>query len=40
MFAHKKSSFKHEVIETQLAHSVFQAYNEAKYLDEKVDLMQ
>lgn len=42
--AHEKSSFKHEVIETQLAHSVgssvSQAYNRAKYLDERVELMQ
>jgi integrase len=42
--AHEKSDFKHEVIETQLAHSignsVSQAYNRAKYLDERVELMQ
>lgn len=42
--AHEKSNFKHEVIETQLAHSVgnsvSQAYNRAKYLDERVELMQ
>ena len=42
--AHEKSSFKHEVIETQLAHSignaVSQAYNRAKYLDERVEMMQ
>lgn len=42
--AHEKSNFKHEVIETQLAHSignsVSQAYNRAKYLDERVKLMQ
>ncbi len=42
--AHEKSTHKHEVIETQLAHSVgnsvSQAYNRAKYLDERVELMQ
>jgi len=42
--AHQKSPFKSEVIETQLAHSVgnavSQAYNRAKYLDERVELMQ
>ena len=42
--AHEKSDFKHEVIETQLAHSVgnsvSQAYNRAKYLNERVELMQ
>jgi len=42
--AHEKSPYKHEVIETQLAHSVgnsvSQAYNRAKYLDERVKLMQ
>ena len=42
--AHEKSSFKYDVIETQLAHSVgnsvSQAYNRAKYLDERVELMQ
>lgn len=42
--AHEKSNYKHEVIETQLAHSignsVSQAYNRAKYLDERVELMQ
>jgi len=42
--AHEKSNFKHEVIETQLAHSignsVSQAYNRAKYLNERVELMQ
>jgi integrase len=42
--AHEKSNFKHEVIETQLAHSVgnsvSQAYNRAKYLDERRELMQ
>jgi len=42
--AHEKSHFKYDVIETQLAHSVgnsvSQAYNRAKYLDERVQLMQ
>jgi len=42
--AHEKSNFKPHVIETQLAHSVgnsvSQAYNRAKYLDERVELMQ
>ncbi len=42
--AHEKSPFKYDVIETQLAHSVgnsvSQAYNRAKYLDERVELMQ
>lgn len=42
--AHEKSSFSHEVIETQLAHSVgnsvSQAYNRAKYLNERKVLMQ
>lgn len=42
--AHEKSNFKHEVIETQLAHSVgnsvSQAYNRAQYLNERVELMQ
>jgi integrase len=42
--AHEKSSFKHEVIETQLAHSVgsevSRAYNRALYLDERKALMQ
>ena len=41
--AHEKSNFKHEVIETQLAHSVgnsvSQAYNRAKYLDERIEMM-
>ncbi len=41
---HEKSNFKHEVIEIQLAHSVgnsvSKAYNRAKYLDERVELMQ
>jgi len=41
--AHEKSGFKYDVIETQLAHSVgnsvSQAYNRAKYLDERVKLM-
>ena len=42
--AHEKSNFKYDVIETQLAHSVgnsvSQAYNRAKYLNERVELMQ
>ncbi len=42
--AHQKSGFKPEIIETQLAHSVgstvSQAYNRAKYLDERTELMQ
>ncbi len=42
--AHEKSKFTHEAIETQLAHTVgsrvSQAYNRAKYLDERVQLMQ
>ena len=42
--AHEKSLFKYDVIETQLAHSVgnsvSQAYNRAKYLDERVEIMQ
>ncbi len=42
--AHEKSHFKYDVIETQLAHSVgnsvSQAYNRAKYLDERMELMQ
>ncbi|QOP42987.1 DUF4102 domain-containing protein [Sulfurimonas sediminis] len=42
--AHEKSPFKYDVIETQLAHSVgnsvSQAYNRAKYLNERVELMQ
>jgi integrase len=42
--AHEKSGFRHEVIETQLAHSVgnsvSKAYNRAQYLDERVKLMQ
>lgn len=41
--AHEKSSFSHEVIETQLAHSVgsevSRAYNRALYLHEREDLM-
>lgn len=41
--AHQNSGFKYEVIETQLAHSVgnsvSKAYNRAKYLDERVELM-
>ena len=42
--AHEKSGFSHEVIEAQLAHAtgsnVSQAYNRAKYLDERKQLMQ
>ena len=42
--AHEKSDFKHEVIETQLAHStgsrVSQAYNRAQYLDERKRMME
>ncbi|WP_304546138.1 tyrosine-type recombinase/integrase [Sulfurimonas microaerophilic] len=42
--AHEKSPFLHDVIETQLAHSVgnsvSKAYNRAKYLEERVKLMQ
>ena len=42
--AHEKSPFKYDVIETQLAHSVgnsvSQAYNRAKYLNERAELMQ
>lgn len=42
--AHEKSNFKHEVIETQLAHTVgtdvSRAYNRALYLDERKELMQ
>jgi len=42
--AHEKSKFDHEVIETQLAHSVgsnvSQAYNRAKYLTERVKMME
>jgi integrase len=42
--ANEKSSFNRDVIDTQLAHSVgssvSQAYNRAKYLDERVELMQ
>ena len=42
--AHEKSPFKYDVIETQLAHSVgnsvSQAYNRAKYLEERGELMQ
>ena len=42
--AHEKAPHRHEVIETQLAHSVgnevSQAYNRAKYLEERVALMQ
>jgi len=42
--AHEKSPYKYDVIETQLAHSVgnsvSQAYNRAKYLDERIELIQ
>ncbi|MEN4053274.1 integrase arm-type DNA-binding domain-containing protein [Sulfurimonas sp. NWX79] len=42
--AHEKSPFGFEIIETQLAHSVgnsvSQAYNRAKYLNERHELMQ
>ena len=42
--ANEKSPFSRDVIDTQLAHSVgnsvSQAYNRAKYLDERVELMQ
>lgn len=42
--AHEKSGFKYDVIETQLAHKVggkvSQAYNRAKYLDERIKLIQ
>jgi len=42
--AHEKSHFEYEVIATQLAHrvgnSVGRAYNRAKYLNERVKLMQ
>ena len=42
--ANEKSHFNSDVIETQLAHSignsVSRAYNRAKYLDERVELMQ
>jgi len=42
--AHEKSTFNHQVIETQLAHSVgnsvSKAYNRAEYLNERVKLMQ
>ncbi|WP_434657347.1 tyrosine-type recombinase/integrase [Sulfurimonas sp. NW9] len=42
--ANEKSHFSRDVIDTQLAHSVgnsvSQAYNRAKYLDERVKLMQ
>ena len=41
--AHEKSNFKYDVIETQLAHrvggKVSQAYNRAKYLDERIELI-
>jgi len=42
--AHEKAPYKYDVIETQLAHKVggkvSQAYNRAKYLDERVELVQ
>ncbi len=42
--AHERSPYSHEAIETQLAHSVgnsvSKAYNRAKYLPERVELMQ
>ena len=42
--AHEKGIYAHDVIETQLAHtvgsSVSQAYNRAKYLDERTLMMQ
>ena len=42
--AHEKGVYAHDVIETQLAHtvgsSVSQAYNRAKYLDERTQMMQ
>lgn len=42
--AHEKSTFNHDVIETQLAHSVgskvSQAYNRAVYLKERTEMMQ
>lgn len=42
--AHEKGVYSHDVIETQLAHtvgsSVSQAYNRAKYLDERAQMMQ
>ena len=42
--AHEQSPFKYDVIETQLAHSignsVSQAYNRAKYLNERKEIMQ
>lgn len=42
--AHEKSKFKHDIIETQLAHSVgssvSKAYNRAEYLEDRVKLMQ
>ena len=41
---HEKGVYAHDVIETQLAHtvgsSVSQAYNRAKYLDERTQMMQ
>ncbi len=42
--AHEKAIYSHDVIETQLAHSVgsqvSQAYNRAKHLEERTNLMQ
>ncbi len=42
--AHEKNKYTHEVIETQLAHSVgtevSQAYNRAVYLEERTEMMQ
>lgn len=42
--AHEKSKYKHDIIETQLAHSVgssvSKAYNRAEYLEDRVNLMQ
>ena len=42
--AHEDGTFNHEVIETQLAHSignsVSQAYNRAKHLEERTNMMQ
>ena len=42
--AHEQAKYQHDVIETQLAHSVgsavSQAYNRAKYLDDRRNMMQ
>lgn len=42
--ANEKSHFSSDVIETQLVHSIVnsvsRAYNRAKYLNERVELMQ